>query len=105
MIQVEGEIYWGVDTTAFGSTEPSSEPRGVILAILGQQWVFKNAKYKTLGENLNKKTANFFLLYKFSPRFLYFAFLNIHRWLKIANITPHGPDDGSVEPKPYSVDL
>ena len=25
--------------------------------------------------------------------------------LKIANITPHGPDDGSVEPKRYSVDL
>ena len=44
------------------------------------------------------------LLYKFSPRFLYFAFLNIHRWLKIVNITPRGPDDGSVEPKRYSVD-
>ena len=43
--------------------------------------------------------------YKFSPRFLYFAFLNIHRWLNIANITPHGPDDGSVEPKRYSVDF
>ena len=48
--------------------------------------------------------ANFFW-YKFSPRFLYFAFLNIHRWLKIANITPQGPDDGSVEPKRYSVNL
>ena len=23
----------------------------------------------------------------------------------IANITPHGPDDGSVEPKRYSVDF
>ena len=32
-------------------------------------------------------------------------FLNIHCWLKIANITPHGPDDGSVELKRYSVDL
>ena len=30
---------------------------------------------------------------------------NIHRWLKIANITPHLPDVGSVEPKRYSVDL
>ena len=49
--------------------------------------------------------ANFFLLYKFSPRFLYFAFLNIDRWLNIANITPHGPDDGSVEPKHYSVNF
>ena len=34
-----------------------------------------------------------------------FAFLNIHHWLKIANITPHGPNDDSVEPKRYSVDL
>ena len=48
--------------------------------------------------------VNFFLLYKFSPKFLYFAFLNIHRCLNIANITPHGPDDGSIEPKRYSVD-
>ena len=38
-----------------------------------------------------------------SPRFLYFEFLNINRWLNITNITPHGPDDGSVEPKRYSV--
>ena len=37
--------------------------------------------------------------------FLYFAFLNIHRWFNIANITPQGPDDGSVEPKRYSVDF
>ena len=37
----------------------------------------KNAKSKNLGENL----------YDF------------------ANITPHGPDDGSVEPKRYSVDF
>ena len=33
------------------------------------------------------------------------TFLNIYRWLKIVNITPHGPDDGSVEPKRYRVDL
>ena len=32
-------------------------------------------------------------------------FLNIHRWLNIANITPNGPDDGSVETKGYSVDF
>ena len=37
--------------------------------------------------------------------FLYFAFLNINRWLNIANITPHCPDDGSVEPKRYCVDF
>ena len=47
----------------------------------------------------------FIIIQMFSPRFFYFAFLNIHRWLKIANITPHGPDDGSLEPKRYSVDL
>ena len=44
-------------------------------------------------------------IYKLSLRFLYGAFLNIHRWLNIANITPHGPDYGSVEPKCYSVDF
>ena len=49
--------------------------------------------------------ANFILLYKFSSRFLYFAFLNVHRLLNIANITRHGPDDGSVESKRYSVDF
>ena len=70
--------------------------------MLSQRWMLKNAKYKNLGENLY---INFFLLYKFSPRVLYFAFLNIHRWLNITNITPHGPDDGSVEPKRYSVDF
>ena len=48
---------------------------GVILAMLSQWLMFKN------------------------------AFLNIHRWLNITNITPHGPDDGSVEPKRYSVDF
>ncbi len=45
------------------------------------------------------------MLFKFSPRFLYFAFLNIHRWINIANITPYGPDNGSAEPKRYSVDF
>ena len=28
-----------------------------------------------------------------------------NRWLNIANNTPHGPDDGSVEPKRYRVDF
>ena len=37
--------------------------------------------------------------------FLYLAFLNIHRWLNVANITPYGPDDGSVEPKLYRVNF
>ena len=37
--------------------------------------------------------------------FCYFAFLNIHRWLNITYIIPHSPDDGSVEPKRYSVDF
>ena len=32
-----------------------------------------------------------------------FVFLNIHRWFNIINIAPHGPDDGSLEPKHYSV--
>ena len=45
----------------------------------------------------------FLLTHNLSVRLLYFAFLNIHCWLNIANITPHGPDDGSVEPKHYGV--
>ena len=37
-------------------TEPSSGSWGVMLAMLSQRWMFKNAKYKNLGENLyNKK--------------------------------------------------
>ena len=39
------------------------------------------------------------------PWFFYFAFLNIHRWFNITNIILHGPDDGSLELKYYSVDL
>ena len=57
--------------------------------MLSQRWMFKNAEYKNLGENFYNYTNN----------------LNIHRWLNIANITPDGPDDGSVEPKHYSVDF
>ena len=57
---------------------------------------------KTHIEILN---GQLFLIIQISPRFLYFAFLNIHHWLKIANISPHGPDDGSVEPKRYTVDF
>ena len=30
-------------------------------------------------------------------------YLNIDRWLNITNIIPHSPDDGSLEPKRYSV--
>ena len=44
--------------------------------------MFKNVKYKNLGENI-------FIFY----------------WLNIANTTLHGSDDGSVEPKRYSVDF
>ena len=35
----------------------------------------------------------------------FLVFLNINRRHNIANITSHGPDDGSVEPKRYSVDF
>ena len=47
-------------------------------------------------------TASYFSSHKSSK---YFAFLNIHHWLNIANITPHGPDDGLVELKRYSVNF
>ena len=78
--------------------------------------MIRNVKYKNLWENMYSKKklavklANQRLMFKlrqlyiFSRRFLYFTFLIIHRYLKIINITPHGPDDGSVEPKRYSVD-
>ena len=39
------------------------------------------------------------------PRFLDFAFLNIHRWFNITNTIPHSPEDGSLEPKRYNVDF
>ena len=32
-------------------------------------------------------------------------FVYIHRWINITNFTPHSPDEGSVEPKSYSVDF
>ena len=32
-------------------------------------------------------------------------YVDIHRWFNITNITPHSPDDGSLEPKHYSVDF
>ena len=37
------------------------------------------------------------------PRFLYF--LNIHHRFNITNIIPPSSDDGSLEPKRYSVDF
>ena len=47
--------------------------------------------------------ANSFLIYIFSIYFLYFV--NTNRWLKIVNIIPPSCDDGSFEPKRYSVDF
>ena len=37
--------------------------------------------------------------------FFHFVLLNIHRCFNIINIIPHGPDDGSLEPKRYIVDF
>ena len=34
-----------------------------------------------------------------------FVFLNLHHGFNITNIAPHSPDDGSLEPKRYSVDF
>ena len=61
--------------------------------------------FKTTNADSPIKRPTFSFYTNFSPKFLYFAFLNIHRWLKIVNITPRGPDDGSVEPKRFSVDF
>ena len=48
--------------------------------------------------------SQLFLLYNFS-KFLYIFTLFIHpSTLNITNKTPHSPDDGSAEPKRYSVD-
>ena len=48
--------------------------------------------------------SQLFLLYNFS-KFLYIFTLFIHpSTLNITNKTPHCPDDGSAEPKRYSVD-
>ena len=35
---------------------------------------------------------------------MYLAYINIRCWINIANIRLHGPDDGPVESKRYSVD-
>ena len=51
------------------------------------------------------KRPTFFLLYKFSIGFYILHFLHIHRWFNITDIIPHSPDDGSLEPKRYSVDF
>ena len=32
-------------------------------------------------------------------------FLHTHRWFNMTNIIPHNPDDGSLEPKRYSVNF
>ena len=49
--------------------------------------------------------SQLFLLYNFS-KFLYIFKLFIHpSILNITNINPHSPDDGSAEPKRYSVDF
>ena len=54
------------------------------------------ALYKTTNaDSLIKRS--FFSCYTNCPLvFLYFAFLNIHRWLNIANIIPHSSDDGVI---------
>ena len=36
---------------------------------------------------------------------LYFVLLNIHRWFNITNTIPPIRNDGSFEPKRYSVDF
>ena len=33
------------------------------------------------------------------------VYLHIYRWLDITNIISNSPDDGSLEPKRYSVDF
>ena len=68
--------------------------------------------FKTTNADSLIKRPNFlvmngqlFLLYKFSLGFYILHFLHIHRWFNITNIIPHSPDDGSLEPKYYSVDF
>ena len=55
VIQVEGEIYWEVDTIAFRFYWTIIRTMRIILEMLSQRWMFKNAKYKNLGENLSNK--------------------------------------------------
>ena len=51
------------------------------------------------------KLPTFFLLYKFYLGFYILHFLRIHCWFNITNIILYSPDDGSLEPKRFSVDL
>ena len=48
------------------------------------------------------KWPTFLSLYKFS---FGFYILHFYCWFNITNIIPHSPDDVSLEPKRYSVDL
>ena len=49
--------------------------------------------------------ANSFLIDRFSQGFGIFVFFDILRWFNFTNMSPHSPDDGSLEPKRYSVDF
>ena len=47
----------------------------------------------------------FHVIQLFQSFYIFLHFLYIYRYLKITIITPHSPDDGSAEPKRYSVDF
>ena len=60
----------------------------MILVMLNQQWMLRSEKYKNLGKiRITKKVVRLIRRPTFS------------------NIIPHSPDDGSLEPKCYSVFL
>ena len=75
-----------------------------------EMWILhnvSNVRWRILKKRMQIHWSNgqFFLLYNFS-KFLFIFTLFIHpSILNITNITPHSPDDGSAEPKRYSVDV
>ena len=50
------------------------------------------------------KQPTFFVI-QFFQSFIYFTIFIHSSILNITNITPHSPDDGSAEPKRYSIDF
>ena len=76
--------------------------------LIGQVMLFKETNADSLIKRPNFLVINsqlFHVIQLFQSFYIFLHFLYIHRYLNITNITIHRPDDGSAEPKHYSVDF
>ena len=75
---------------------------------IGQMTLFKETNADSLIKRPIFPVINsqlFHVIQLFQSFYIFLHFLYIHCYLYITNITPHSPDDGSAEPKRYSVDF